>query len=107
MIFDSVFTSVLNRASDTAKIIIDSLDSNLPGRNVVMIRHWRLVGRHYGALTGYNKAEMVDIYGKEQAQIWRRSNEVPPPPITEEHPFYKEIHENPSPNPLLFWWYTS
>ena len=70
-------------------VCIDSLDSNLPGRNVVIIRHWRLVGRHYGALTGYNKAEMVDIYGKEQVQIWRRSNEVPPPPITEEHPFYK------------------
>ena len=98
MIFDSVFTSILKRASDTANIIIDSLDSK-PRADV--IQHWRLVGRHYGALTGFNKAEMAEIYGKEQVQIWRRSNDVPPPPMTEEHPFYKEIHENPGPNHLL------
>jgi len=91
LIFDSVFTSILKRASDTANIIIDSLDSKPQD----VIRPWRLVGRHYGALTSFNKAEMADIYGKEQVQIWRRCNDVPPPPITEEHPFYKEIYENP------------
>ena len=65
IIFDSVFTSILKRANDTADIIIDSLDPK--PREV--FRHWRLNERHYGALTGLNKAEMAEIHGKEQVNI--------------------------------------
>ena len=65
IIFDSVFTSILKRANDTANIIIDSLDPK--PREV--IRHWRLNERHYGALTGLNKAEMAEIHGKEQVNL--------------------------------------
>ena len=62
LIFDTVFTSILKRANDTADIIIDKLDPK-PKK---VVRHWRLNERHYGALTGLNKAEMAEIHGKTQ-----------------------------------------
>ena len=62
LIFDTVFTSILKRANDTADIIVDELDPK-PQK---VVRHWRLNERHYGALTGLNKAEMAEIHGKTQ-----------------------------------------
>ncbi len=46
-----------------------------------MVRDWRLNERHYGALQGLNKADTLEKYGKEQFMLWRRSYDVPPPPI--------------------------
>lgn len=90
LVFDTVFTSVLKRAINTADIIVNGYDEK-PKR---IVKHWRLNERHYGGLTGFNKAKMVEIYGKEQVQIWRRSFDVPPPPMDKDHKFYKAIVEN-------------
>ena len=88
--FDTVFTSVLKRAEETANIILQYCDHPNPE----ILQHWRLNERHYGALTGLNKAEMAEIHGKDQVQIWRRSFDVPPPAMTSDHPFYAQIGEN-------------
>ena len=85
--FDVVFTSLLKRAVDTANIIIKDQSSTS------IVKHWQLNERHYGALTGLNKAEMAEVYGKDQVQIWRRSFDVPPPPMPSNHPYYKTIGE--------------
>ena len=84
--FDTVFTSLLQRAEETANIILQYCD-----QKPKILQHWRLNERHYGALTGLNKAEMAEIHGKAQVQTWRRSFDVPPPPMTEEHPYLNEI----------------
>ena len=68
-------TSLLRRAIDTANLALDEL-----GRSWIDVRrHWRLNERHYGALTGLNKAETADRHGEEQVKVWRRSYDVPPP----------------------------
>ena len=85
--FDTIYTSILKRANDTTDIIIDALDPKPKS----VIRHWRLNERHYGALTGLNKAEMAQIHGKNQVQIWRRSFDIPPPPMTKDHSCHNEI----------------
>ena len=87
--FDTIYTSILKRANDTADVIIEALDPKPKS----VIRHWRLNERHYGALTGLNKAEMAQIHGKNQVQIWRRSFDIPPPPMTKDHPYCSEIGE--------------
>ena len=87
--FDTIYTSILKRANDTADIIIEALDPKPKS----VIRHWRLNERHYGGLTGLDKAEMAQIHGKNQVQIWRRSFDIPPPPMTKDHPYYHEIGE--------------
>ncbi|HHC08118.1 MAG TPA: phosphoglyceromutase [Actinobacteria bacterium] len=74
---DVVHTSVLRRAIDTAVLALDEL-----GRPwVPMAKHWRLNERHYGALQGLDKKETARIHGKEQVHRWRRSYDVPPPPL--------------------------
>jgi 2,3-bisphosphoglycerate-dependent phosphoglycerate mutase len=74
---DTVHTSVLKRAVRTANLTLDEMDrSYLPVR-----RHWRLNERHYGALQGLNKREMAELHGAEQVRLWRRSYDVPPPPV--------------------------
>jgi 2,3-bisphosphoglycerate-dependent phosphoglycerate mutase len=82
---DVVFTSVLKRAIRTQWIMLDELDLLwLP-----VERHWRLNERHYGALQGLNKAQTVERHGEAQVQVWRRSYDVPPPPLAlddERHP---------------------
>ena len=71
----SVHTSLQTRAIRTANLALDAMDRLwLPVR-----RHWRLNERHYGALTGRNKAEATAEFGEEQVKIWRRSYDVPPP----------------------------
>ena len=73
--FDVAYTSVLRRAIRTLWHIQDSMDLMwLP-----VVHSWRLNERHYGALTGLNKAETAAKYGDEQVHIWRRSYDVRPP----------------------------
>jgi 2,3-bisphosphoglycerate-dependent phosphoglycerate mutase len=83
--FDVVHTSVLLRAIKTADVALEEMGLHwLPVR-----RHWRLNERHYGALQGLNKREMAERHGEEQVHIWRRSYDVPPPPLDpddERHP---------------------
>ncbi|MFM9817018.1 UNVERIFIED_CONTAM: 2,3-diphosphoglycerate-dependent phosphoglycerate mutase [Spiribacter pallidus] len=74
---DIAYTSVLTRAIRTAFMGLDGL-----GRLwIPLIKDWRLNERHYGALTGLNKAETAEQYGDEQVHIWRRSFATPPPPL--------------------------
>ncbi|GJM22915.1 MAG: 2,3-bisphosphoglycerate-dependent phosphoglycerate mutase [Planctomycetota bacterium] len=76
--FDIVYTSVLKRAIKTLWLALEEMDRMwLP-----IERRWRLNERHYGALQGLNKAETAAEHGDEQVKIWRRSYDVPPPPLT-------------------------
>jgi 2,3-bisphosphoglycerate-dependent phosphoglycerate mutase len=75
--FDICFTSVLTRAIKTLDLALEAMDRLwLPVR-----KHWRLNERHYGGLTGLNKQETREKVGDEQVKIWRRSFDVPPPPL--------------------------
>ncbi len=75
--FDVAFVSLLKRAVRTLWIVQDELDLLwIPVR-----RSWRLNERHYGALQGLNKAETAARHGDEQVTVWRRSYDVPPPPL--------------------------
>ena len=81
--FDYCFTSVQKRAIRTLHIALDVMDRLwLP-----VEKHWRLNERHYGGLTGLNKAEMAVKVGEEQVKIWRRSFDIPPPPLDADSPF--------------------
>jgi len=53
---------------------------------IPVYKHWRLNERHYGALQGLNKAEMTEKYGEQQVLLWRRSYDVPPPPLEKTDP---------------------
>jgi 2,3-bisphosphoglycerate-dependent phosphoglycerate mutase len=74
---DILYTSVLRRAITTADLALDTADRHW----IPVKRSWRLNERHYGALQGLNKAEVKAQYGEEQFMKWRRSYDVPPPPI--------------------------
>ena len=75
--FDMAFTSVQTRAIKTLNIALEAMGRLwLPTE-----KHWRLNERHYGGLTGLDKAEMMAKAGEEQVRIWRRSFDVPPPPL--------------------------
>jgi 2,3-bisphosphoglycerate-dependent phosphoglycerate mutase len=75
--FDVVFTSILKRAIMTWNLIAEVIDHH----HVPVIKHWRLNERHYGSLQGLNKSETAKLHGEEQVQIWRRSYDIPPPPL--------------------------
>ncbi|MGE5561886.1 MAG: 2,3-diphosphoglycerate-dependent phosphoglycerate mutase [Bacillota bacterium] len=78
--FDCCFTSVLTRAIRTLHLVLYEMDRLwLP-----VTKDWRLNERHYGGLTGLNKQEMVEKVGAEQVKIWRRSYDIPPPPLPED-----------------------
>ena len=78
---DVVHTSVLRRAITTANLALDAADRHwIPVR-----RHWRLNERHYGDLQGKNKKETMEQFGEEQFMLWRRSYDVPPPPIADDN----------------------
>ncbi|HKE87898.1 MAG TPA: 2,3-diphosphoglycerate-dependent phosphoglycerate mutase [Vicinamibacterales bacterium] len=80
--FDIAYTSVLKRAIRTLWIALDEMDMMwIPQR-----RSWRLNERHYGALQGLNKAETAAKHGEAQVKIWRRSYDIPPPPLAPENP---------------------
>ncbi len=74
---EKLFTSMLRRAIMTANLSLDAADRHW----IPVERNWRLNERHYGALQGKNKKEIRDEYGEEQFMQWRRSYDVPPPPI--------------------------
>ncbi|EME36579.1 phosphoglyceromutase [Kocuria palustris] len=74
---DIVHTSLLRRAIMTANLALDAADRHW----IPVKRSWRLNERHYGALQGKDKAEIREKYGEEQFMTWRRSYDVPPPPI--------------------------
>ena len=92
--FDLAFTSVLTRAIKTLNIALEEMDQLwLP-----VTKHWRLNERHYGALQGLNKAETAAKHGEAQVKIWRRSYDIPPPPLTPDDerwsgrdPRYKDV----------------
>lgn len=75
--FDLAFTSVLKRAIRTLWIALDEMDLMW----VPTTTDWRLNERHYGGLQGLNKAETAAKYGNQQVMTWRRSYDVPPPPL--------------------------
>ena len=97
---DVQHTSVLTRAIQTANIALDVADRAwIPVR-----RSWRLNERHYGALQGLDKAETLEKYGPEQFQLWRRSFDVPPPPLPDDaqwsqvgDPRYAELSDDELP----------
>jgi 2,3-bisphosphoglycerate-dependent phosphoglycerate mutase len=76
--FDLTYTSVLKRAIRTLFIVLDQLDELW----IPVTKNWRLNERHYGALQGLNKAETAAQHGEAQTKIWRRSYDIPPPPLT-------------------------
>ena len=81
--FDSCFTSVQTRAIKTLHLALEAM-----GRLWLPVeKNWRLNERHYGGLTGLNKAEMMAKVGEEQVKIWRRSFDIPPPPLDADSPF--------------------
>jgi len=80
---DVMHTSVQKRAIRTGELALLAADRHwIPVR-----RSWRLNERHYGALQGKNKKETLAAYGDEQFMLWRRSYDVPPPPIAADDPF--------------------
>ena len=80
--FDAYFTSVQKRAIHTIEIILDILNK----KNSEIKKAWELNERHYGALTGLNKDEMMKKHGERQVHIWRRSFDVAPPPMEKTNP---------------------
>jgi 2,3-bisphosphoglycerate-dependent phosphoglycerate mutase len=83
--FDVAHTSLLTRAVMTCHLALEAMGQVwLPVQ-----RHWRLNERHYGALQGLDKKQTTDLHGAEQTKLWRRSYDVPPPPVgtdSPEHP---------------------
>jgi 2,3-bisphosphoglycerate-dependent phosphoglycerate mutase len=77
-----VHTSLLRRAIQTANLALDAADLHWLAVN----RSWRLNERHYGALQGKDKAQTREEFGEEQFMLWRRSYDVPPPPIADDDP---------------------
>ena len=75
--FDLAFTSVLTRAIKTLGLALSEMDQLW----IPVTKHWRLNERHYGALQGLDKAETAAKHGEAQVKIWRRSYDVPPPPL--------------------------
>ena len=98
--FDVAYTSVLKRANDTLKYILEELGEE----NIPVKKSWRLNERHYGALQGLNKDETKEKYGAEQVLLWRRSTDVRPPALSKDDerypgndPKYSELKENELP----------
>jgi 2,3-bisphosphoglycerate-dependent phosphoglycerate mutase len=80
---DVVHTSLLRRAITTANLALDACDRHwIPVR-----RSWRLNERHYGGLQGKDKKQTLAEYGEEQFMLWRRSFDVPPPPLADDSEF--------------------
>ncbi|GLG96291.1 Phosphoglycerate mutase [Gryllus bimaculatus] len=88
--FDIIYTSLLRRAYDSVEMVLKTM-----GKTITVIKAWQLNERHYGALTGLNKAETAEKYGLEKVQIWRRSYDVLPPPMEKDHHLYNAIVNNP------------
>ncbi|XP_019867499.1 phosphoglycerate mutase 1 [Aethina tumida] len=89
--FDIAYTSVLTRAQNTLKAILNEIGQ----QDLQTVKTWRLNERHYGGLTGLNKAETAAKYGDAQVAIWRRSFDVPPPAMEPDHAYYNTIVNDP------------
>jgi 2,3-bisphosphoglycerate-dependent phosphoglycerate mutase len=85
VLFDRAYTSVLTRAVRTTALALEAAGQT----HVRTVQDWRLNERHYGGLTGLDKAETAERHGAEQVTIWRRSYDTPPPPLAPggEHDF--------------------
>ena len=97
--FDIAYTSVLKRAIKTLNIVQEELGLEW----IPVIRAWQLNERHYGSLQGLNKAEMAEKFGEAQVKIWRRSYDVPPPPLEsndERHPRFDRRYASLTPEQL-------
>jgi len=81
-LFDVAYTSVLKRAIKTLWLVLEEMDLMW----IPVYHSWRLNERHYGALQGLNKTEMVERHGMEQVHIWRRSYDIQPPALTPHDP---------------------
>jgi 2,3-bisphosphoglycerate-dependent phosphoglycerate mutase len=79
---DIAFTSLLKRAIRTLWIMLEEMDRMW----IPVERSWRLNERHYGALQGLNKAQTVAQHGEAQVKVWRRSYDIPPPPLPADDP---------------------
>ena len=96
---DVAFTSVLKRAIRTLWIALDEMDRMW----IPVERSWRLNERHYGALQGLNKAQTVEQHGEAQVKIWRRSYDIPPPPVAQDdqrHPRFDPRYADVDPAQL-------
>ena len=80
--FDVAYTSVLKRAIRTLFIALDEMDALW----IPVHKSWRLNERHYGGLQGLNKSETAAKHGEAQVKIWRRSYDIPPPPLADDDP---------------------
>ncbi len=80
---DVVHTSLQRRAINTAALALDAADRHW----IPVKRSWRLNERHYGALQGKDKKQTLEEYGEEQFMLWRRSFDVPPPPLDDSDEF--------------------
>jgi len=85
---DLLYTSLLSRAIQTANIALDAADRLW----IPVKRSWRLNERHYGALQGKDKAQTLAEFGEEQFMLWRRSFDVPPPPLADDDE-YSQVHD--------------
>jgi 2,3-bisphosphoglycerate-dependent phosphoglycerate mutase len=85
---DILYTSVLSRAIQTADLALDVADRLW----IPVKRSWRLNERHYGALQGKDKAQTLEEFGPEKFQEWRRSFDVPPPPLDDDSE-YSQAHD--------------
>jgi 2,3-bisphosphoglycerate-dependent phosphoglycerate mutase len=97
--FDVVHTSLLRRAIQTVNIALDVMDQHW----IPVKRHWRLNERHYGALQGLDKKQTSERFGPEQVFAWRRSYDVPPPPLDpddERHPRFDRRYASLAPDLL-------
>jgi 2,3-bisphosphoglycerate-dependent phosphoglycerate mutase len=88
-LFDVAYTSVLKRAIRTLWLALDEMDLMW----IPVYNSWRLNERHYGRLQGLNKLETVEQHGEEQVKIWRRSYDIPPPPLSPDDP--RAPHQDP------------
>ena len=81
--FDRAYASVLTRAIRTGEIALQAADQLW----IPLVKDWRLNERHYGGLTGLNKAETALQHGEDQVKVWRRSYDIPPPPLDASSPY--------------------
>jgi len=91
--FNLVYTSLLKRAIKTMELCLAEMDLG----DIPIKYNWRLNERHYGALQGLNKSETAQKYGDEQVLIWRRSYNIPPPPLNiddERHPRFEVQYDD-------------
>lgn len=98
-VFDLAYTSVLKRAIRTLWIVMDEMDLMW----IPVYNSWRLNERHYGALQGLNKKETAEKHGMEQVHLWRRSYDIPPPPLEEDderHPRFDPRYADLTPDEL-------